>query len=45
MNWVGLEDAAASCLVSPLQNPGREDHPKGKQEAEADDDAVAISLA
>lgn len=31
--------------VSPLQNPGGEDHAQGKQEAEADDDAVAIGLA
>ena len=31
--------------VSPLQNPGGEDHSQGKQKAEADDDALAISLA
>lgn len=39
--WLEMERQG----VSPLQNPGGEDHPKGKQKAEADDDAVAISLA
>lgn len=38
-------DEKSRHCVSPLQNPGGEDHSKGKQEAEADDDAVAISLA